>query len=118
VFRGGCVKGRVAFTKDVVYLQGFVRVHEFLRRAIHSGRLEYAHYLFAGRLWTRDIEALAPYFESGFIARPMYEPEWVSRRSTLAAFVLYSDFTTKLHLGQLETPAFAPRAVARAARGR
>ena len=34
VFRGGDVRGRIAFTKDVVYLCGMVAVHTFLHKAI------------------------------------------------------------------------------------
>src|SRR5690606_24059451 len=38
VFRGGDVRGRVVFTKDVVYLGGLFAVHTFLRKAIAESR--------------------------------------------------------------------------------
>ena len=41
VFRGGDVRGRIVFTKDVVYLQGLISVHTFFLQAIHQGRPGY-----------------------------------------------------------------------------
>ncbi len=38
VFRGGDPRGRYVFTKDVVYVQGLVAVHTFLRKAIATHR--------------------------------------------------------------------------------
>jgi uncharacterized protein (TIGR02421 family) len=98
VFRGGDVRGGVAFTKDCVYLQGFLRVHEFLRTAIASGDLKAPHRIMAGRVHTNDIQRLAPFFDSGFLAEPVYEPEWLRRRSALVAFLLHTNLVTDLHL--------------------
>lgn len=102
VFRGGDVRGGVAFTKDGVYLQGFVRVHEFFRSAIHDNRVERTHRLMAGRLTLDDVVELDPWFESGLIDPPRYQPDWVRCRSRLAAYVLYSAFTAKLGLERLQ----------------
>lgn len=98
VFRGGDVRGGVAFTKDVVYLRGFLGVHEFLLREIQAGNYRYPHYLFAGRLCTEDVAALAPFFESGLLAMPACEPPWIQSRPTLLAFLLYSGFARELAL--------------------
>ena len=34
VFRGGVISGETPFTKDIVYLDGLVRIHNFLKIAI------------------------------------------------------------------------------------
>ncbi|MCA9321323.1 MAG: DUF1704 domain-containing protein [Planctomycetes bacterium] len=101
VFRGGDPRGGIAFTKDSVYLQGFVRIHNFLRDAIHDGKLEFPRYLLAGRLRSSDVPRLEPYFESGALVPPIYEPPWLTRRSSLVAFLLHSSFITELHLDAL-----------------
>lgn len=98
VFRGGDVKGRVAFTKDITYLQGFVEVHRFLEQAIQKERIMDAHYLFCGRLTTPDVVKLEPYFQNKFISPPLYEPKWIKNKHSLMAFLVYSSFTNKLGL--------------------
>lgn len=98
IFRGGDVRGKIIFTKDIVYLQGFVQVHHFLQRAMQSGKVMYPHYLCAGKLSVDDVHNLEPYFESGFIAKPIYQPTWITNRSSLLAFLLYSAFAKELRL--------------------
>lgn len=99
IFRGGDPKGRIVFTKDIVYLQGLISVHTFLRKAAQSNKFQYAEHLFAGRLTLGDVIALEPFVESGFIAPPLYEPPWLENRSSLAAYLCYSVFANKIHLG-------------------
>lgn len=98
VFRGGDVAGKVAFTKDISYLSGFVEVHRFLERSIRKGRIMDIHYLFAGRLTTDDTTKLESFFESKFVNLPLYEPKWISNPHTLMAFLVYSSFTNDLGL--------------------
>jgi len=113
VFRGGDVSGGVVFTKDVVYLRGLMGVHTFFLKAIQSGRPELIHYLFAGRMTLGDALELDPYFRSGALAAPRFEPGWTKSRATLAAFLIYSLFATSLRLTRVELDDFieeAPRA--------
>jgi len=107
VFRGGDVRGRIAFTKDVVYLQGLIFTHTFLRKAIQEDRPECSRWLFAGRLALGDVLALEPFFVSGFIAPPLYEPRWVADRRVLAASLLYSVFANTISLGSIRLADFA-----------
>jgi uncharacterized protein (TIGR02421 family) len=107
VFRGGDVRGRIAFTKDVVYLQGLLHVHAFLLEAIQGRRPELIHHLFAGRMTLGDVLDLDPWFRSGDLAGPLYEPPWVNNRASLAAFLIYSAFGTQFDLGALELADFA-----------
>ena len=101
VYRGGDPRGGVPFTKDAVYFQGLVHVHNFLRDAIHDGRVKHPAYLMAGRMSVSDVARLEPFFENGALAPPRYLPEWVKTRARLVAFLLYASFTTELHLDTL-----------------
>lgn len=106
VFRGGDVDGRIAFTKDAVYLQGLVHVHTFMLAAIQSGKPEYVHYLFSGRMTLGDVVELEPWFRDGSVAAPLYEPGWAQNRPALAAFLVYSVFNTQLEIGAIELDDF------------
>ncbi len=106
VFRGGDVRGRVVFTKDVVYLQGLISVHTFFLQAIHQGRPEYIRDLFAGRMALGDVLELDAYFRVGAIAPPRYEPAWIKNQPALAAFLIYSIFNTRLEVGGMSLSDF------------
>jgi len=106
IFRGGDVRGRHVFTKDIVYLKGLCAVHTFLRKAAALRKIDYPQYLFAGRLTLGDVMTLEPYIESGFIARPLYQPRWVANRDGLAAYLSYAAFTNKLRLADVELSDF------------
>ena len=106
VFRGGDVAGKVVFTKDVVYLRGLLGVHAFFLKAIQSGRPELIHHLFAGRMALGDALELDPFFRSGALIAPRYEPGWVKNRATLAAFLIFSLLSTSLRLTGIELPDF------------
>ena len=58
VFRGGDVRGRHAFTKDVVYLKGLISVHNFLVSRFSERKFNYLEHLFLGRLSLPDIISL------------------------------------------------------------
>ncbi len=107
VFRGGDVRGGVCFTKDGVYVQGLIFVHTFLRKAIQSGKVDYPHYLMAGRFTLGDIVQLEPWFRSGWIAMPTIESPWVANRHCLAAYLCYSTFVNRIKLDDLELEQFA-----------
>jgi len=107
IFRGGDVRGRVVFTKDGVYLQGLLQVHAFLLKAIESRRPELLHHLFAGRLTLGDTLELSPWFDSGALRAPLYEPPWVDNRAALAAFLMYSAFNTRFDLRSFELADFS-----------
>lgn len=101
IFRGGDPRGGIVFTKDVVYLQGLLRTHTFLRKAVQSNKFRYAEHLFAGRMTLGDVIALEPFFESGVIAPPVYEPPWLQQRSCLAAYLCYSVFANQINLASV-----------------
>lgn len=109
VFRGGDPNGRIVFMKDVVYLKGLLFLHTFLRKAVQSNKNEYSRHLFAGRLALGDVIALEPYFKSGFIADPVYVPQWIASRHCLAAYLNYSIFINRINLGRIQLDDFIDR---------
>ena len=100
VFRGGSVKGGIVFTKDTVYLSGLLSCHAFLREAMHQTKLKYTRYLFCGRLTFDDAVQLEPYFASGFIAEPVYLPQWLENDQSLAAYLAFSLFADRISVPQ------------------
>lgn len=98
VFRGGDVRGGVAFTKDACYLSGLVSVHTLLRVAIRDDRAELVDNLFAGRLTTADVIRLDPLFESGWLQTPRYVPPWAQDMRRLAAAFAFSAFIGRIKL--------------------
>ena len=107
IFRGGDPRGKIVFTKDMVYLQGLISTHTFLRKAVQSNKFQYAEHLFAGRFTLGDVMALEPFVENGFIAPPLYEPPWLENRSALAAYLCYSIFANRIDLGTVTLEDFA-----------
>lgn len=102
VFRGGDVRGRIAFTKDVVYLAGLTAVHTFLRKAIAESRPHLVRRLFAGRLALPDVHRLDPAFASGHVAEPRFVPEWAQDLHRLAAYLAFSTIIDRIDLGSVE----------------
>jgi len=101
IFRGGDVRGGIAFTKDAVYLQGLVEVHTFLRVAIRDNRPDLVRNLFAGRLTMADCLRLSPLFQSGWLLPPTYLPVWASDLRRLAAMIAYSAFVSQIKLEKI-----------------
>ena len=101
IFRGGNPSGGVVFTKDVVYLQGLMFLHTFLRKAIHSRHHEYAMYLFIGRITLGDILALKPFIDSGYISKAIYMPDWAAHAECLAAQLCYSIFSSRINIASV-----------------
>ncbi|HTF21136.1 MAG TPA: flavohemoglobin expression-modulating QEGLA motif protein [Chryseolinea sp.] len=98
IFRGGHVKGGIAFTKDAVYLQGLLEVHTFMRMAIRDNRPELIQYMFAGRLTLADTLRLTPLFKSGWLQPPAYMPAWAADLRRISASLAYSAFVSFIKL--------------------
>lgn len=106
IFRGGDVRGGVAFTKDSVYLKGLMEVHVFMNVAIRDNKPQLIERLFAGRLTISDTITLGPYFDSGFLQRPRYVPPWASDSRRLAASLAYSAFMMNVDLASVTLDRF------------
>ncbi|MCB9741864.1 MAG: DUF1704 domain-containing protein [Alphaproteobacteria bacterium] len=107
VFRGGDPRGRVAFTKDTLYLRGLVSVHTFLRKACEARRHTLPKVLFAGRMTLGDALALEPYFEDGTLRMPEVLPDWVRNERCLAAYLTWSVFTDQIRLAEVDLGDFS-----------
>jgi uncharacterized protein (TIGR02421 family) len=82
-FRGGDVRGGVAFTNP-----------------------EFASALFAGRLTLGDVVELAPYCETGFILPPRYIPHWARDLRTLTSAFAFNAFLTRADMAHLSFDRF------------
>lgn len=102
VFRGAPLTGGCAFTKDTVYLHGLLSVHTFFRWALKNQKLKLCRLLFAGKMTLHDVIALEPYFDSGYIAAPIYLPPWVQQASGMAGVLAFSLFANKIRLDRVE----------------
>jgi uncharacterized protein (TIGR02421 family) len=106
VFRGGDVRGKVAFTKDAAYLEGLLLVQTFLRKAIADERPELIPMLFAGRMTLGDALELEPLFRDGTLLPARYLPTWVSGLRRLSAYLAYSLVSGRIRLERVELPRF------------
>ena len=92
VCRGGLVEGGAPFTKDVCYLDGLLRVTNFLRVALVKGHLDYVPLFFAGKLDVEDVPLFRRLMREGIVTAPDYLPDWARDVSYLTAFMSYSAF--------------------------
>ncbi len=106
IFRGGDVRGHVAFTKDSVYLKGVMEMHVLMNIAIRDNQPQLVKRLFAGRLTMGDAITLEPYFESGFLKTAHYLPPWANDLGRLAASLAYSAFMMNVDLASVDLSAF------------
>jgi uncharacterized protein (TIGR02421 family) len=101
VFRGAPLTGGAAFTKDAVYLHGLLSVHTFFRWALKNSKLKLCRNLFAGKMALHDVLALEPYFDSGFVAAPLYLPPWMQQANGMAGVLAFSLFANRIRLDRV-----------------
>lgn len=98
VFRGGVLTGGAPFTKDGVYLEGLIRVHNFLKAIAANGRADCLKLLFCGKLDIEDIPVLYKLEEMGLCQPAKYLPPWVEDARYLLAYLTCSDFLNKMDM--------------------
>ena len=98
VFRGGPLTGGAPFTKDCVYLSGFLAVSTFIRAAFVEDRLDAIGMLFAGKLDLFDVPALVELHHLGLCRRPTYLPPWVLDPGWTLTWLTYSTFVAAIDL--------------------
>ncbi|MFC4727746.1 flavohemoglobin expression-modulating QEGLA motif protein [Coralloluteibacterium thermophilus] len=108
IFRGAPTTGGSAFTKDTVYLHGLLSVHTFFRWALHHRRLRETRLIFAGKFALQDVLALAPMFDDGSLAEPLYIPPWAQRANGLAGMLAFSLFANRIRLNQVDADDLMP----------
>jgi uncharacterized protein (TIGR02421 family) len=92
VCRGGLVTGGAPFTKDVCYLDGLLRVTNFMRVALVKGHVELVRLFFAGKIGLDDVPLFGRLLREGLVKEPTYLPAWAQDLSYLTAFMSYSAF--------------------------
>ncbi len=98
VFRGGVLSGGAPFTKDGVYLNGLLRVHNYMRTMIKLGRADLIQILFVGKLDLEDVPALASLAAQGALRTPTILPPWAKDMRFLVSYLAYSSFLNEVKL--------------------
>jgi len=98
IVRGGLVNGGGPFTKDSIYLQGLLEVHNYLRTAVRAGDAAYIRLLFAGKIDLEDLAAMKMLREEGLLAEPQFLPPWVTDLRYLLSYLAYSTFLNEIDL--------------------
>ena len=92
VFRGGVLSGKYPFTKDLVYLDGFIRVCNFFRSSISQGKIECIELLFAGKMELDDLPVVYSMYKDGMVSKPSFIPPWAMNLNYLICFFTFSVF--------------------------
>jgi len=95
--------GGAPFTKDIVYLDGLIRVHNFLRALVANGRADCMLLLFCGKLDLEDIPVLCELSQMGLCKEPRYLPAWASDMRFLLSYLAYSGFLNTIGLRQISS---------------
>ena len=85
----------------MVYLNGLLRVHNFMRTVVSLERADLIRLLFVGKMDLEDIPALAQLASSGRVSPPKFMPPWVKDLRFLVSYLAYSSF-----LNQVKMPGF------------
>lgn len=101
VFRGGVLTGGAPFTKDGVYLEGLIRVHNFLKAIAANGRADCLRLLFCGKLDIEDMPVIYKLEKMGLCKAPKYLPPWVKDARYLLAYLTCSGFLNKMDVGKI-----------------
>ncbi|MGJ8559689.1 MAG: flavohemoglobin expression-modulating QEGLA motif protein [Litorimonas sp.] len=98
VFRGGVISGGAPFTKDMVYLNGLLRVHNFMRTVVRMGRSDLIRVLFVGKMDIEDVPAVAHLAANGRLQPPRFMPPWVKDLRFLVSYMAYSGFLNRVKM--------------------
>lgn len=98
IFRGGVLTGGAPFTKDMVYLNGLLRVHNFLRTVVKLNRADLIRLLFVGKLDLEDVPALAILADQGALNPPNFMPPWAKDLRFVVSYLAYSSFLNRIKM--------------------
>ena len=103
VFRGAPLEGGYPLTKDIVYLDGLLRVHSFLRSTVSAGRADVLRLLFCGKLDLDDIPALGQLASLGLVKLPRFVPPWAADPGYLFSYLAFSSFLNTVDLKKVSS---------------
>ncbi len=92
------MEGGAPFTKDSVYLEGLVRVHNFLRIAVQETRVDCIRLLFAGKMDLDDLPAITTLAAHGLCTFPRFLPPWARDLRFVLSYIAYSSFLNRMNL--------------------
>ena len=98
IFRGGVIAGGAPFTKDGVYLNGLLRVHNFMRSVVGLNRADLIRILFMGKMDIEDVPAIAQLAARGALTTPQFLPGWARDLRFLVSYMSYSGFLNRVKL--------------------
>jgi len=102
VFRGGVITGGAPFTKDNVYLNGLLRVHNFFRAIVTTNRVDCLPLIFCGKLDLDDIPVLSQLAQQGLLKQPKYLPPWAKDKRFLLSYLAYSSFLNRIDMQKVK----------------
>lgn len=102
VFRGGVITGSAPFTIDIVYLDGLLKAHNFMRAAVSSGRADCLALLFAGRMDIEDIPVVAYLHSIGLCQPAKFLPPWATDQRFLFCYLSYSSFLNSVDMSKVK----------------
>ena len=97
VFRGGILTGGAPFTKDIVYLDGLIRVYNFFRSAIAQGKTECIQLIFSGKMDLDDIPIVHSMYKEGLVQKPKFIPPWATDLNLLICHFSFSVFLENIN---------------------
>ena len=97
VFRGGILTGGAPFTKDIVYLDGLIRVYNFFRSAIAQGKTECIQLIFSGKMDLDDIPIVHSMYKEGLVEKPKFIPPWATDLNFLICHFSFSVFLENIN---------------------
>jgi len=100
--RGGLMGGGAPFTKDVSYLNGFVKIYHFMHVAMKKNRPELVRFLFAGKLTAENVPIIYDLSRDNLVREPKYLPDWVKDPRYLLTFFNFSAFMDLINLSEVE----------------
>ncbi len=103
VFRGGITRGGAPFTKDIVYLDGMIRVHNFFRAAVASGKEEVSRLIFSGKLDLEDIATVRSMVKDKLVSKPKFIPQWFLDIDFLICYFAFTVFIDEINYKKIDT---------------
>ena len=102
VFRGGLTSGGAPFTKDIVYLDGLIRVHNFFRAAVSSGREDVSKLIFSGKIDLDDISIVKVMVKDRLVRPPKFIPPWFMDIDFLICYFSFSVFIDEINYKKID----------------
>ncbi len=103
VFRGGITSGGAPFTKDIVYLDGLIRVHNFFRAAVSYGKEDVSRLIFSGKLDLDDISIIKLMVKDKLVRSPKFIPPWFLDIDFLICYFSFSVFIDEINYKKIDT---------------